>query len=150
MGEADPNTGISISTVSAGLLHPDYRWHFLPGGYRSSWLRYSLLVFLEVLGLLEDLLVHFITIYRGILMLRQQNDQVDFQLGLDVVAAILVCVLGLVINDSLHRFRQDNQLVLRVFEVVLPGERFQNVVESLFFEIDAHVREGGHFVFECL
>lgn len=85
-------------------------------------------VFLEVLRLLKDLFVHLISVHGRVAVLREQDDQVRFQLGLDVVAPAPVGVSRFVVDHRFHRFGELDQLVLGILEIVFVGEGFEDVV----------------------
>ncbi len=75
-------------------------------------------------------------------MLRQQNNEIHLQLRLDVIALAPVGIFGLVINNDLYLLGKRDELILRIFKIILDGEGFQDVVEGLLFKIDAHIGEG--------
>jgi|GEM_PF-2399766 len=91
----------------------------------------------KVLRLLEDLFINLITIDRRISIFSDQDDEVHFQFSLDVAALAPVGVSGLVVDDDFHFFCKIEELVLRVLKIVLDGEGFKDVVEGLFFEVNA-------------
>ncbi len=77
------------------------------------------LIFFEILGLFENVLLDLVAVDRWVAMFGQQNDKVDLELSLDVVSLAPVGVLGFVIDDDFDLLGQDQQPVVRVSKVVL-------------------------------
>lgn len=73
-------------------------------------------------------------------MLRKKDDQVHLQLGLDVFATVPVRVAGLV--NGFDGSRQGDQLLFRVFKLILLGDCLQNVIKGFLFKINPQRCEG--------
>lgn len=97
--------------------------------------RFSGLILLEILRLLKDFFVDFIPVYGRIAVLGKQDDQIDFQFGLDIVAFAPVCIRGLVVDNDFHLLGKDDKLVFGVFKIVLDGQGFQLVFGNLIFPV---------------
>jgi hypothetical protein len=83
-------------------------------------------VLFEVFSLLEDLLVDFVAVYRRVVVFGEQDDEVAFEFGLDVVALVPVGVCGFVVNDGFDFFGEVEEFVFGVFEVVLFGQGLED------------------------
>ena len=99
----------------------------------------SLPILLKILSLFEDFDVDFVTFHRRVAEFIQDNNQIDFQCRLDVIAFIPVRECGLVINNFLDFLRMRNQLIFGISKVILDAEIFQDIVESGFFKTEATV-----------
>ena len=59
-----------------------------------------------------------------------------------VEAPSFIVVFGLVVDNDFHFFCKIEEFILRVLKIVFNGEGFKDVVEGLFFEINAQFGEG--------
>ena len=99
-------------------------------------------MFLKIFCLLEDFFVDLVAVDGRIAVLGEEDDEIDLELGLDVVALAPVGVFGFVVYDCFYLLGEVDEFILWILEVVFMGEGLEDVVEGLLFEIDAHLAEG--------